>query len=147
MKTGIALLLFVLGIAGITYGHYSVTRTMEQLPETVGSVTNATTSLLYSMATSDRDAVLYQMIGTKDYATVIKATDEGIQNFKNLVWDDVEFWDMRATAYFRLGDCVEAAAAAYHASVRDQTDELFGIISNSQNCYKILHESKPNTAK
>jgi len=97
-----------------------------------------TTTSLYSMSSTSRNSFLLQMIEAKEYQAVINATNDGIQNHTDLVRNDVAFWDHRAMAYYELGNCVDALAAAYHASLIDDSDQLFGLISSSPLCSKSL---------
>ena len=60
----------------------------------------------------------------KDYQVVVNATNDGIKNHRDLVWDDIDFWNHRGRALYSLGDCANAGAAFYHILMRSPNDEM-----------------------
>lgn len=55
---------------------------------------------------------------------VVNATDDGIKNHKELVWNDIDFWIHRGVALFQLGDCREAEETFKHALTIDSHDDV-----------------------
>lgn len=79
---------------------------------------------LYTLSAAERNDVLFNLNEKEDYAAVVTTTNFGIKNHKGLVWDDADFWTHRGFAFYKLGQCTEAAAAFYHASMRDIDNEI-----------------------
>lgn len=86
---------------------------------------------LYAMPAEARNAFLYQMNDEEEYQIVIEATDDGIENYRETVWDDIDFWTHRGFALFKVGDCAEAGAASYHVLMRDEDNEIAAAIMGS----------------
>ena len=122
----------------ITQNHAS-----DQIVATTSSQTaSSSVSDLYAMSATDRNDFLIWANNNKNYQVVVNATDDGIKNHRDLVWEDVDFWTHRGMALYELGDCNLAGASFYHVLVRaskdsvayDVASHLMGAISDDKFC-------------
>jgi hypothetical protein len=97
-----------------------ITTQVTQINQTASS----TSSNFYTLSQAERDNYLFMMNQDKDYHAVVNATNDGIQNHRELVWNDLDFWEHRGMALYELGNCVEAGAAFYHVLVRVPDDNV-----------------------
>ncbi len=106
--------------------------------EGVRTATSSTTPDLYALPSAERDNFLFMGNQNKDYQFVVNATDDGIKNHKDLVWDDIDFWNHRGMAFYSLGDCADAGAAFYHVLMRNPNDSVasgyIAAILNDKSC-------------
>lgn len=79
---------------------------------------------LYAESSAFRNGFLVWANENKEYQTVVKATDDGIQNHKALIWDDMDFWVHRGMALYKLGDCDGAKTSFEHVLTRAQKDSV-----------------------
>lgn len=99
---------------------------------------NASSSIndLYLWSPEERNGLLFVADMEKDYRVVVNATNDGIKNHKELIWDDIDFWIHRGVALFQLGDCSEATETFTHALTLDPHDEtatdFMGLILSKQ---------------
>ncbi len=108
---------------------------------TTVSITQESTSTtpdLYALSSADRDSFLFMGNQNKDYQFVVNATDYGIKNHKDLIWNDIDFWNHRGFALYSLGNCADAGAAFYHVLLRAPNDDVasgfLANILNDKNC-------------
>ena len=79
---------------------------------------------LYILPKAERNILLVQMNNEREYQAVIDITNEGIQKHKSLVWEDTDFWNHRGFAFYKLGNCIESAAAFGHVVLQDLDNEI-----------------------
>jgi len=78
----------------------------------------------YALSPEERSQALANMVFAGEYRAVVNATQFGIDNYRDLVWDDIDFWIHRGMAFFQLGNCPDSSAAFYHVLTRDPEDEI-----------------------
>lgn len=78
----------------------------------------------YNLPPKQRSTYLYQMNVAGDYRGVVTATDEGIQDYKDVVRNDVDFWNHRGYALYQLGECIHANTSFWHASGLDINNKI-----------------------
>ncbi len=81
-------------------------------------------SEFYALTAEERNQMLVKMIYAGEYKVVVSATNDGIENYRDLVWDDLDFWIHRGVALFQLGNCPESGAAFYHVAVRAPENKM-----------------------
>ena len=59
-------------------------------------------SEFYALTAEERNQMLVKMIYAGEYKVVVSATNDGIENYRDLVWDDLDFWIHRGVALFQL---------------------------------------------
>jgi len=105
------------------------------------TATSSDKDLLYNLSPADRDTFLFTGNQNKDYQFVVDATNYGIQNHKDLIWDDIDFWNHRGMAFYSLGNYAEAGASFYHVLMRAPNDDVaFNYL------FTILNDKSCNTA-
>lgn len=77
----------------------------------------------------------------KSYDVTIRATDDYIKNHKDEVWNNLDFWIHRGTAFYLTGDCTNAFAAFWHANGISANNEIVkvamkSILNNDNNVCK-----------
>lgn len=90
----------------------------------VATSTKDISSEFYALPAEKRNQMLVEMIFAGEYRAVINATNDGIEKYHDLVWDDLDFWIHRGVALFQLGNCAESAAAFYHVAVRAPENKI-----------------------
>ena len=82
---------------------------------------------LYASTPEERNSFLFFANSQKipqGYEMTIKITDYGIENFRDIIWDDIDFWSHRGTALLVMKRCEEAIAAFYHIIMRDPENKI-----------------------
>ena len=87
-------------------------------------VSNEVVSEFYGLPAEKRNQMLVEMIYAGEYKAVVNATNDGIEKYRDLVWEDLDFWIHRGVALFQLGNCAESGAAFYHVAVRVPEDKM-----------------------
>lgn len=101
------------------------TTTIDPHTATSGSsikIASSSANDLYALSSTERNSFLLYGNNTGKYQVVVNATNDGIQNHRALIWDDVDFWTHRGFALYELGDCAGAGAAFYHVLMRASKD-------------------------
>ncbi len=92
--------------------------------EATQNKTDSRGNIYIETSATDRNDFLFEANAEGEYQVVVNATNEGIQKYKDLIWDDIDFWNHRGFALYKLGECNEAGAAFYHVLVRDPKNEV-----------------------
>lgn len=79
---------------------------------------------IYQWPKEDRNQFLLYGNQEKQYQAVVNFTDTGIQNHRELIWDDIDFWNHRGFALYELGDKAKSLAAFYHVLMREPDNEV-----------------------
>ena len=88
-----------------------------------------------SVDKTDLSQRMQQLVEDKKYQEAITLSDDAMRNYPN----SIDIWIPRAMAFYFLGNCVEASAAAYHVSMIAPEDdenarEFLPSILNSELC-------------
>ncbi len=130
--SGVVVLLIVVGFFVWKYSNYSISSVPIDTSETIG-LSEESDSNKNPYTKGDLDEVLPfldYLVENKDWDMVVKVTNDGIENYRDLVWEDIHFWSAHALALFEIGHCFDAGAAAYHIAIREPDNELAASIAS-----------------
>jgi hypothetical protein len=118
-------------IAGVVFFYLGNMLHQKNLSKLQPTTETENDSPLSTFSQEERDAFLYAMIQDEQWQTVVNATDDGIKNYREMIWDDLHFWSARASALMQLGRCMDAGVAAYHILISDSDHELAATVLSS----------------
>lgn len=108
----------------------------------------------YATSSEARNKDLFLAVMAWDYQPVVDATNDGIRNHKELVWDDLDFWVYRGMALFYTGECGDAIETFNHALEIDPQDEtalgfmdIIGICGVDDEILQMRREFNKNTKR